>query len=309
MAVVNAKTARIVVATAVSWVAKMSEMGEGYARLPIMIQVYRPPPPMSARASCRPPLAVHCCTRTARRSSSTAALRAMPVPVTAQRRDDPQLGEPLCPDCYDYTGTVLFNAAASELWRRFTITLRRSLARQAGLTNRALAARIRVSSAKVAEYQRRGVVHFHASSGSTARPDQPRPRPPGPHSAYSPPPSTRPPALSTWKPRLLMAWPLAPWCGAGRLTPGRPVTTAGELTDAKVAAYVAKYATKAAECTGTLDRRITPADQLDLLPIREHARRHIAECIRLSKLPGLEDLRLAAWAHIPRPGTGPGSPW
>ena len=34
------------------------------------------------------------------------------------------------------------------------------------------------------------------------------------------------------------------------------------------------------------------------LPIRDHARRHIAECIRLSKLPGLADLRLAAWAHM-----------
>jgi len=65
-----------------------------------------------------------------------------------------------------------------------------------------------------------------------------------------------------------------------------------------VAAYVAKYGTKAAECTGTLDRCITAADQLDALPIRDHARRHIAECIRLSKLPGLEDLRLAAWAHM-----------
>jgi len=35
-----------------------------------------------------------------------------------------------------------------------------------------------------------------------------------------------------------------------------------------------------------------------LLPIREHARRHIGECIRLSKLPGLDGLRLAAWAHM-----------
>ena len=87
-----------------------------------------------------------------------------------------------------------------------------------------------------------------------------------------------------------MAW--------GRELDTRPITTAGDLTDGKVAAYVAKYATKAAECTGTLDRRITPADQLDVLPIREHARRHIAECIRLSKLPSLEDLRLAAWAHM-----------
>jgi hypothetical protein len=76
--------------------------------------------------------------------------------------DDPRLGEPLCPDCYDYTGAVLFNACAPDLWRRFTITLRRTLARLAGLTNRALAAQVRVSYAKVAEYQRRGVVHFHA---------------------------------------------------------------------------------------------------------------------------------------------------
>src|SRR5205823_10695042 len=84
----------------------------------------------------------------------------------------------------------------------------------------------------------------------------------------------------------------------GREHDTRPITTSGELTDTRVAAYVAKYATKAAECTGTLDRRISPADQLDALPIRDHARRHIAECIRLSKLPGLEDLRLAAWAHM-----------
>ena len=77
-------------------------------------------------------------------------------------REDDRLGEPLCPDCYDYAGAVLFNACAPELWRRFTITLRRTLARQAGLTGQALAAQIRVSYAKVAEYQRRGVVHFHA---------------------------------------------------------------------------------------------------------------------------------------------------
>ena len=41
--------------------------------------------------------------------------------------DDDRLGDPLCPDCYDYTGSVLFNACAPELWRRFTITLRRTL--------------------------------------------------------------------------------------------------------------------------------------------------------------------------------------
>ena len=46
--------------------------------------------------------------------------------------DDPRLGRPLCGDCYDYPGHVAFNWHAPELWRRFTITLRRVLARRAG---------------------------------------------------------------------------------------------------------------------------------------------------------------------------------
>jgi len=191
----------------------------------------------------------------------------------------------------------VFNACAPELWRRFTITLRRSLARQAGLTNKALAAQVRISFAKVAEYQRRGVVHFHA----IIRLDGPAG------------PSTAPPtwatiamltaAITQAVRSVSLQSPAAPGLPArtlawGRELETRPVTTTGELSDSKVAAYVAKYATKAAECTGTADRRITSADQVDALPIREHARRHIAECIRLSKLPGLEDLRLAAWAHM-----------
>jgi hypothetical protein len=211
--------------------------------------------------------------------------------------DDDRLGEPLCPDCYDYTGSVLFNACAPELWRRFTITLRRTLARQAGLTNTALAAQVRVSYAKVAEYQRRGVVHFHA----VIRLD-------GPSG-----PATAPPVWATLA--LLTAaidqavrivaviTPAAAGVAARTLAWGRehdtrPITTTGDLTDAKVAGYVAKYATKAAECTGTLDRRITPADRLAELPVRDHARRHIAECLRLGKLPEFGELRLAAWAHM-----------
>jgi hypothetical protein len=212
-------------------------------------------------------------------------------------RDDPPLGEPFCPDCYDYTGAVLFNACAPELWRRFTITLRRTLARQAGLTNSALAAQVRVSYAKVAEYQRRGVVHFHA----IIRLD-------GPAGPTTPPPAWATIALLTAAidqaaRAVRLDTPAAPGIPARTLTWGRevdarPVTITGELTDTKVASYVAKYATKAAECTGTLDRRLTPADQLADLPIRDHARRLIAECIRLSKLPNLHDLRLDAWAHM-----------
>jgi hypothetical protein len=70
------------------------------------------------------------------------------------------------------------------------------------------------------------------------------------------------------------------------------------VTDTKVAAYVAKYATKAAECTGTLDHRITAADRSADLPIREHVRRLITECLRLGKLPELNRLSLVGWAHM-----------
>jgi hypothetical protein len=221
-----------------------------------------------------------------------------PLSCTQQHaRDDPRLGEPLCADCYDYTGSVLFNAYAPELWRRFTITLRRALARQAGMTGKAFAGQIRISFAKVAEYQRRGLVHFHAAI-----------RLDGPGGPSTPPPAwvtldlltaaiaqaagsvcIKTPAAAGLPARTL-AW--------GREHDSRPITATGELNDGKVAAYVAKYATKAAECTGTLDQRINPATRLADLPIREHPRRLIAECLRLGKLPELEQLRLAAWAHM-----------
>jgi len=149
----------------------------------------------------------------------------------------------------------------------------------------------------VAEYQRRGVVHFHA----VIRFDGPA----GPNTA---PPAWVTIALLTnaidqAARAVSVKAPAAPGLPARTLAWGRqldirPVTAYGDVTDTKVAAYVAKYATKAAECTGTLDRRLTPADRIADLPVREHARRHIAECLRLGKLPQLKELRLAAWAHM-----------
>jgi hypothetical protein len=68
----------------------------------------------------------------------------------------------MCPDCYDYTGHVLFNALASELWRRFTIYPPRQLARLAGITQHQLRSEVRVRFVKVAEYQHRGIIHYHA---------------------------------------------------------------------------------------------------------------------------------------------------
>jgi hypothetical protein len=47
------------------------------------------------------------------------------------KETDACLGRPLCPDCYDYNAAVVWNAHASELWRRTVITLRRQLAKLA----------------------------------------------------------------------------------------------------------------------------------------------------------------------------------
>src|SRR3954453_8712918 len=74
---------------------------------------------------------------------------------------DPCVGEPLCSQCFDHTGAVVWNNALSELWRRTTIYLPRALARRTGMTQRALRAVVRASYVKVAEYQRRGLVHLH----------------------------------------------------------------------------------------------------------------------------------------------------
>lgn len=82
--------------------------------------------------------------------------------VAAHGEGDRRLGQPLCPDCYDYRGHVVWQWSAPELWRRFTIALTRALAARLGLTVADLGRRCRVSFAKVAEFQRRAVVHFHA---------------------------------------------------------------------------------------------------------------------------------------------------
>ena len=76
--------------------------------------------------------------------------------------DDPELGQPLCFDCYDYTSQVVWQWWAPDLWRRFTIAPRRLIAKTLGVPGDRAAQVATVQYAKVAEYQRRGVVHFHA---------------------------------------------------------------------------------------------------------------------------------------------------
>lgn len=68
---------------------------------------------------------------------------------------------PLCWECYDYTGHVLWQWHAPELFRRFTITLQRRMARVRGMSVRDFRERVKISYSKIVEFQARGIVHFH----------------------------------------------------------------------------------------------------------------------------------------------------
>ncbi|WP_018653810.1 replication initiator [Actinomadura flavalba] len=221
-----------------------------------------------------------------------------PVSCTTRHgAEDARLGQPLCAQCFDYRAAVLWNAHAPELWRRFTLAVRRHLARTAGLRAGELREVLTVSFAKVAEYQRRGLVHFHAVIRLDG-PDGPAAAPPAwaTHDALADAVRHARGAVTVRTPEcgdvpaLELVW--------GVQLDIRPIATTGALTDRAVAGYVAKYATKAAECVGTLDRRIRATDDVDGLPVTDHARRLITTCLRLGAVETFAGLRLAEWAHM-----------
>ena len=71
------------------------------------------------------------------------------------------LGDPLCPDCFDYLGAVLWNAHLPRLWLRTALNLYLEVGRAAGLSDRQVRSVVRLSYIKVVEFQRRGLVHVH----------------------------------------------------------------------------------------------------------------------------------------------------
>jgi hypothetical protein len=217
------------------------------------------------------------------------------------------LGTPLCLDCYDHHAQVVFNHQAGELWRRTTIAIRRALtraAREFGIR----AADFRLSYGKVAEMQRRGVVHYHV----IIRLDGVNPDCPG---AVIPPPaplglldlvtaiehaaaSTR--YTTPGHPHRPQGWPIG-WGdeGKGHYADIRPVklTGDGDITDAMVAAYLAKYATKSTETTGHASGRLT-GDTIDLYadPHGTHPERLIDAAWTLGGTREWAGLR--RWAHM-----------
>ncbi|GAA2538870.1 replication initiator [Pseudonocardia hydrocarbonoxydans] len=220
--------------------------------------------------------------------------------------DDPRPGTALDPDTYDYTGAVLWQAHAGQLWDRFARTLRRRLAALLGVPVREFRDHARLSYAKVAEYQRRGLVHFHAVIRIDGPEGAADPCPPGLddhalrdavlHAAASASVTTTRPDGTT----LTLHW--------GGQVDVRPVTPSaareiedpdtGAITDAALAGYIAKYATKGTGATDGADRPIRDELHIPLLDVSTHHRAMIATAWDLGALPAYEGLNLRRWAHM-----------
>ncbi|MEV1315120.1 replication initiator [Micromonospora arborensis] len=221
------------------------------------------------RCDCRP-------TPCRARNAASTCQHGRPAACFARHdADDPRLGQPLCLDCYDHDHQAVWNYFSGELWRRTKQAIERHLAalcRRRGIpfvqvvSNSGKVRRlppVRVSHGKVAEMQRRAAVHFHVLlrlDGVDPDPDALVPPPAGItvndldaaiHAASRQIVVTTPP-----HPDRPQGWVVA-W---GKQVDVRRINaTDGELTDGKVAAYLAKYATKATESTGRSFTRLTPA--------------------------------------------------
>jgi hypothetical protein len=222
-------------------------------------------------------------------------------PLTCFARHEPgdqALGQPLCLDCYDYDHHVVWNNQAGELWRRTKQAMERHLNQQA---RRRGLPKVRVSHGKAAEYQNRGAVHFHALLRLDGiDPDDPTTILPPPagitvadldeavrHVAnligYTTDPHPEHPA----------GWPIV-W---GDQLDIRVITLTGDgnLTDAMVAGYLAKYSTKGTEITGHTSRRLDDASiRLYADPAGTHTERLVQAAWDLGE--HWESLR--RWAHM-----------
>jgi len=153
---------------------------------------------------------------------------------------------------------------------------------------------LRVSAVKVAEFQRRGSVHFHA----VVRLDGPGG--PGEAAPAWVSAAVLVDAVRSAAGAVGVAVPESSAYGTRDLRFGEQldVHALGEgVSDGQVAGYLAKYVTKSVTEAGTLDRRIVSGAQVRALRASNHVRALVGMCWRLGGLAELQHLRLRAWAH------------
>jgi hypothetical protein len=206
------------------------------------------------------------------------------------RASDARLGQPLCDLCFDYEGAVLWNLGASLLWQRASVALRREVAALGSVPVRKINESFRLAYLKVAEFQRRGLVHLHVvvrADGSE-----------GPKSA---PPDWLDESVLERAAAAVPSRASAPRPGGGDpLRWGREfevhVLGAGEEREA-VAAYVAKYAVKTSGADPLLARRLDLAALPALYDSDPHLGALAATAWRLGSRPELARLHLRDHAH------------
>jgi hypothetical protein len=205
------------------------------------------------------------------------------------------LGAAINPDTYDYEGAVLWNWPAPALWNRFMIELVRVLAARAGLSEREWRTRVRIAYAKVAEFQARGLVHFHGILRLDGAEDR----------ATAPGVKVSPQELCNAIREAARRARLDGNAGNGQTTEirfGEQLHTrvlAGaqdspELSPGQVAAYVAKYSCKASHEQITIHD--TNPDHWRDRGVPEQLIQMAAAPLRLADRPGLRGLE--RWVHM-----------
>jgi hypothetical protein len=212
--------------------------------------------------------------------------------------EDPLVGTAIDPGSYRYAEQVIWNHYAPELWKRTVQAIRRGLAQALGVPRSKLSQTARVRFAKVAEFQRRGVVHYHA----IIRVD-------GPDGAADQAPSECTTELleQVAQAAATAASFALPKAVLRELATGSPATlqwgaqcevaTLDSHCCTRAAGYIAKYSTKATETAtgGTLIKPIRSADSLAHLPLAKHPRVLIWAAWSIGERTG--DKGFKRWAH------------
>ncbi len=204
-------------------------------------------------------------------------------------QDDDALGSPMCEECFEWEEAVLWNASASRLWNRTINRIRRLLAADQHLSLAALSREASVEYLRVAEVQRRGLVHVHA----VIRCD-------GPDPASRPPPWLRTEVLARAVRRAVATTGV--WLTDETSAEWGSQLELVDLGDApgdaaKVAGYVAKYATKTADGEFGLARRFRDVRDVNRARTSPHFQRLAATAWALGGRPEYEALRLREHAH------------
>lgn len=201
--------------------------------------------------------------------------------------DDEVLGAPVDPDRYRYLEQATWNHLVPVLWKRTVQEIRRALARELGVARHRLRDVVRVRFVKASEFQRRGVVHYHA----VIRLD-------GPVDVGSAPPNRCNAELLEDVVRC-SAETVEVSASGYRICWGRQLDIVHlALEDiGRAAGYLAKYATKATEVAadGLLLPRLRTASDVVNVRAPPHAKRLVEAAWLVGGEKGLRGAR--RWAH------------